>query len=116
MNAKNRAILIREEGLREQRLLVGVSPSQISEQLVRWSHRLATALNCWWGAVYVETSSDLPEEDQLQLSRTLALARSLGADVITTTESDVVQGLLRTALQRGVTQIIVGKPVGEGYR
>jgi two-component system sensor histidine kinase KdpD len=116
MNAKNRAILIREEGLREQRLLVGVSPSQISEQLVRWTHRLASALNCWWGAVYVETSSVLPEEDQLQLSRTLALARSLGAEVITTTETDIVQGLLGTALHRGATQIIIGKPVGTSHR
>jgi two-component system sensor histidine kinase KdpD len=66
--------------------------------------------------VYVETSTNVPEQEQLQLSRTLALARSLGAEVITTTESDVVQGLLRTALQRSVTQVIVGKQVGAGYR
>src|SRR5580698_7960769 len=116
MIEKSQMMPAQEDGKLEQRLLVGVSPSQISEQLVRWTHRFASALNCWWGVVYVDISSNLPEEDQLQLSRTLALARSLGAEVITTTESNVVQGLLRTALQRGVTQIIVGKPVGEGYR
>jgi two-component system sensor histidine kinase KdpD len=116
MIEKSQMMPAQEDGKLEQRLLVGVSPSQISEQLVHWAHRFASALNCWWGVVYVDISSNLSEEDQLQLSRTLALARSLGAEVITTTESDVVQGLLRTALQRGVTQIIVGKPVGDGYR
>jgi len=116
MSEKSQMMQVQEHSKLEQRLLLGVSPSQISEQLVRWTHRLAIALNCWWGAVYVETPSILSEEDQLQLSRALALARSLGAEVITMTGSDVEQGLLRTALQRGVTQIIIGKPVGTSYR
>jgi two-component system sensor histidine kinase KdpD len=115
VHEKSQMMPLPEQGKLEQRLLVGVSPSLTSEQLVRWTHRLARALNCWWGVVYVETTSLLPEEEQVQLSRTLALARSLGAEVITMTASDVVQGLLRTALQRGVTQIIIGKPVGVSY-
>jgi two-component system sensor histidine kinase KdpD len=116
MNEKRQTMQIEETGRQEQRLLVAVSPSQISEQLVRWTHRLALALNCWWGAVYVETSSSLSEADQLKLSRTLALARSLGAEVITMTDTDLVQGLLQTALERSVTQIIIGKPSGPSHR
>jgi two-component system, OmpR family, sensor histidine kinase KdpD len=116
VSKEDQSKLIPEPGNQEQRLLVAVSPSQISEQLVRWAHRLSLALNCWWGAVYVETSASLSEADQWQLSRTLALARSLGAEVITTTDSDLVQGLLLTALQRGVTQIIIGKRAGPSYR
>jgi two-component system, OmpR family, sensor histidine kinase KdpD len=100
----------------ERRLMVAVSPYPASEQLVRWTHRLATALNCWWCAVYVETSSSLSAEDQLRLSHTLALARAFGAEVVTTTEPDLVQGLLRTASQRGVTEIIIGKPIRASYR
>jgi two-component system sensor histidine kinase KdpD len=107
---------IQKSGEPKQRLLVAVSPSQISEQLVRRTHRLARALNCWWGAVYVEALPALPKEDQLQLSRTLALARMLGAEVLTTTDTDIVRGLLRAALQHGVTQVIIGKPVGSSYR
>jgi two-component system, OmpR family, sensor histidine kinase KdpD len=105
-----------ESGKQEQRLLVAVSASQTSEQLVRWAHRLSHALNCWWGAVYVETTSSLSESDQRLLSRTLTLARSLGAEVITMTNTDLVQGLLETALQNGVTQIIIGKSSGPSYR
>jgi hypothetical protein len=33
-----------EDGKLEQRLLVGVSPSHISEQLVRWTHRFCQRL------------------------------------------------------------------------
>jgi two-component system, OmpR family, sensor histidine kinase KdpD len=103
---------IQEHGELEQRLLVAVAPGRLSEQLVSWTHRLARSLNCPWGAVYVETSSTLPKEDQAQMSRTLALARALGAEVITTTDPDFVRGLLRTASQRNATQIIVGKSIG----
>jgi two-component system sensor histidine kinase KdpD len=105
-----------ESSKEEQRLLVAMSPSLAAEQLVRWTHRLAHTLNCPWIAVYVETSSTLSEQDQLHLSQTFALARSLGAEVITTTDSDFERGLIRTALQHGVTQIVVGKPGVAFYR
>src|ERR1700733_14383377 len=116
VNENDWTMQARGSGKKEQRLLVAVSPSQISEQLVHWAHRLASALDCCWGAVYVETPAVLSMEDQLQLSRTLALARTLGADVITTTDPDVVHGLLRTVSERGVTQIILGKPVGGSFQ
>jgi two-component system sensor histidine kinase KdpD len=116
VNEEIQTVRTQKSAEQKQRLLVAVSPSQISEQLVRRAHRLARALNCWWGAVYIETSPALREDEQLQLSRTLALARTLGADVITTTDPDVVQGLLRTASQHGVTQVMIGKPVGASYR
>jgi len=99
----------------EQRLLVAVGLGQISEQLMHWTHRLAEALNCSWDAVYIESTRDLTEEEESQLSRTLALARSLGADVITASESDFVPCLLRIASQRGATQIVVGKQVETSY-
>jgi two-component system sensor histidine kinase KdpD len=116
LNKDNQAMANQEPGRQEQRLLVAVSPSQISTQLVRWTHRLSLALNCWWVAVYVETSPNLSEADQRQLSRTLALARSLGAEVITMSDPDLVQALLHTALQTRVTQIIIGKPARTAFR
>jgi two-component system, OmpR family, sensor histidine kinase KdpD len=116
MNETGQAVQNQDPALPEQRLLVAVSPSQISEPLVRWTHRLARALNCWWCMVYVETSRALSDEEQLQLSHAFSLARTLGAEVITTTDTDIVQGLLRTALQRDVTQIIVGKTDTTSFR
>ncbi|HVM48933.1 MAG TPA: sensor histidine kinase KdpD [Candidatus Acidoferrum sp.] len=95
-----------------QRLMVAVSPSPSSASLVRWTRRLAGELQAGWFAVSVELPQPLNENQQARLSRNLALARELGAQVITTTDDDVARGLLRVAREQNVTQIVVGKPVG----
>ncbi len=94
------------------RLLVGVGPGQASEHTVRWARRLADSLNCSWLALYVETPRGLAKAEQSRVTRNLALARELGADVLTTSDNDLVRGLLRVSFQRNVTQIVVGKPSG----
>lgn len=96
------------------RLLVGISASPYSEQMVRWTRRLADGLKCKWIAAHVETSRALSEEDQARLTRNLSLAKALGAEVRSTTDDDVVRGLLRVARGQNVTQIIVGKPDRKG--
>jgi two-component system sensor histidine kinase KdpD len=92
-----------------QRLLVAVSASPTSASLVRWTRRLAGELHAAWLAVYVESTRALSDEDQTRLAKNLALARELGAEIITTTDDDVVRGILRTAREQNATQIVVGK-------
>ena len=99
------------------RLLVAVSPSPLSAKMIRWTRRLADSLNAPWTAVYVEISRPLREAEQTCLTKNLALAGELGAEVITTADEDVVRGLLRLARQHNVTQIVIGKPArGSGFR
>jgi two-component system sensor histidine kinase KdpD len=62
--------------------------------------------------VYVEVPHPLSEEDKQRLDRHLGLARSLGAQVTTTTDDDVVRALLRVARNENATQLVVGKPAG----
>src|SRR6266568_4302828 len=95
-----------------QRLLVAISPSPLSEPMARWTHRLADNLQAPWLAVYVDTGRPLAEAEETRLQQNLALARELGAEVITTTDQDIVSALLRVARQHNVTQIVVGKPAG----
>ena len=57
-------------------------------------------------------SRALSDEDQARLAKNLALARELGAEIITTTDDDVVRGILRTAREQNATQIVAGKPAG----
>ncbi|HTL55798.1 MAG TPA: sensor histidine kinase KdpD [Candidatus Limnocylindrales bacterium] len=95
-----------------QRLLVAVSASPTSASLVRWTRRLAGELQAPWLAAYVELPRPLNAGEQTRLSRHLALARELGAQVITTTDDNVARGLLRIAREQNATQIVVGKPVG----
>jgi len=96
------------------RLLVAVGPSPFAESLVRWTRRLADGLGCSWIAAHVVTSRVLHDSEEERLTRYLALARELGAEVRTTTDEDVVRGLLRIARAQNVTQIVVGKPAGFG--
>jgi len=97
------------------RLLVAVSASPLSESLIRWTRRMADSLKCPWLAVHVENSRPLNESAQSRLERNLALARTLGAEVIATADEDLVRGLLRTAHQHNASQIVVGKPAGAGW-
>ena len=95
-----------------QCLLVGLSPSPLSESMARWTRRMSDSLQAPWIAVYVDTGGTLSEADQARLQKNLTLARELGAEVITTGDQDVVTALLRVARQHNVTQIVVGKPAG----
>jgi two-component system sensor histidine kinase KdpD len=95
-----------------QRLLVAVSSSPTSAALLRWTRRLAGELHAPWLAVYVEPPSALADEDQNRLAKHLALARELGAQVLTTSDDDLVRGLLRVAREQNATQLVVGKPAG----
>lgn len=93
-----------------ERLMVAVSVSPLSERLVRWTRRMAYNLEAPWLAVYVETAGAPSAEEQAQLARSLALARELGGEVVTTADPDPVEALLHVARQRNVTQVVVGKP------
>lgn len=99
-----------------ERLMVAVGPGPFSERLIRWTRRMAYNLEAPWLAVHIETSRPLPPEAQETLARNLTLARSLGAEVITSTSEDVVEGLLRVARRRNVSQIVAGKPMHPRWR
>jgi len=94
------------------RLLVAVSASPYSERLIRYTRRLAASMEASWIVANIERSRGLSEKEQTRLNRYLALARQLGAEVISTPGTDVGEALLRIAHQHNVTQIVIGKPLG----
>lgn len=94
-----------------ERLLVAVGPSPYSERLVRWTRRMATSAHSSWIAVSVDLGTQLNAEDKTRLDRNLSLARSLGAEVLLTTGTNIVDTLLRIAREQNVSQIVVGKPL-----
>lgn len=91
-----------------ERPMVAVGASPYSERLIRWTRRVAAALDTPWVAVYVETSRPLGEEEKARLTRNLSLARQLGAEVVMTAGEDVAGALLAAAREHNVTQIIIG--------
>ena len=94
------------------RLLVAVSASPYSERLIRYTRRLASSMEASWMVANIEGPRPLSQDEQTRLTRYIALARQLGAEVITTPGRDVAEALLRVARQNNVTQIIMGKPLG----
>ena len=93
-----------------ERPMVAVNDSALSERLIRHTRRLASNLESPWLAVHVETAAPRGDREHAGIERNLALARELGAEVITTTDHDIAHGLLRVAQQHNVSQIVVGKP------
>ncbi len=97
------------------RLLVAVSASPYSERLIRYTRRLASSMEATWIVANIEGPRQLSSEEQARLTRYLALARQLGAEVITTPGRDIAETLLRIARQNNVTQIVMGKPLGSPW-
>ena len=91
------------------RFVLGITASPHAIQLIRWTRRIAFTMQANWIAVFVEEAKALTEPEKDQLARNFALARELGAEIITTADEDVGAALLRVAREQNATQIIVGR-------
>lgn len=99
-----------------ERLMVAVGTSPFSEQLIRWTRRMAYNLSASWLGVYVETPQDINAEAQSRLRQNFDLVKELGGEIVTVTGGNIAESLLRIAHQRNVTQIVVGKPRRPAHR
>jgi two-component system sensor histidine kinase KdpD len=101
-----------------ERLLVLVSPSGLSERLVRTARRLADELDSEWSALYVEAPGHatlLPERRE-HVAHILRLAEDLGAAVVTLPGTSVAETALTYARQHNITKIIAGRPLRPRWR
>jgi len=94
-----------------EHLLVSVSPGPLSERLVRTSRRQADRMGARLTAIYVETPAHhhLSREGQEQLTRTMELARKLGAETVTLFGFNIASTVIDYARRHNITRIIVGK-------
>ncbi len=101
-----------------ERVLVCVSPSPLSERLVRSTKRLAGSIHAEWHAVHVETpdSGRLRDADRDRIAATLRLAEELGGRARTIHGEDVAKALVDYAREQNVTKIVVGKPLRSRWR
>ncbi|MEI6806767.1 MAG: ATP-binding protein, partial [Myxococcaceae bacterium] len=99
-----------------ERLMVAVDHRRQIQDVIRSTRRLAFNLEGPWLAVHIDTGRLLSPKDQLQLISNLELARSLGGEVITLSDTRVPEALIRVARQRNVTQIVLGKSKKHWFR
>lgn len=93
-----------------ERLLVAFSHSPYSQNIIRATRRMAFNLEAPWIALYINNQPFLSNEDQDQLDKNIALAKELGAEFITIQDFNIVEAIKRVAIQRNVSQIILGRP------
>ena len=93
-----------------ERLLACIGADDISEQLVRRTSRLATALNASWIAVHLERAdAPLDAARAAKTAAILRLAEQLGAEVTQLNDRDFSAGIIRLARKENVTQIVIGR-------
>jgi two-component system sensor histidine kinase KdpD len=100
-----------------ERLLACISPSPLSERLIRSARRLATELKAEWLTVYVETPqlAAISPEKRDRVAGILRQAEELGARtyIIGSRGSvlDVARTILDFARKNNVSKIMLGKPL-----
>lgn len=94
------------------RIMVCVSASPFSAQLIRAARRLAAGQQAEWLAVHVETARRFPVGDaELDMvARNMRLAEELGAQTLSTTADNLAAEILEIARTYNVTAIVIGKP------
>ncbi|MBP2655627.1 MAG: osmosensitive channel signal transduction histidine kinase [Firmicutes bacterium] len=94
------------------RVMVCVSASPFSAQLIRAARRLATGLQAEWLAVHIETARRFPmgDAERDRVARNMRLADELGAKTLSTTSNNLVDEILDVARSHNVTAIVIGKP------
>lgn len=93
-----------------EKFLVAVGQSPHSQKLIRTARRLASNVNAPWIALNVETGAAFNESESKQLDKNLTLASQLGAEVITVNNPSVIDGIKVVSREKGVTQVIIGRP------
>jgi len=91
-------------------LMVLIGPSQQSVKLIRWAKNLSYTMGSSLLALYVESPKRLTLVQKEHLTKNINLAKQLGAEFVTTSDIDLVKGILRVAHKENITHIIVGKP------
>lgn len=97
-----------------ERVMVCISPSISAKKLIRRGARIAKRYKCEWivasvNCTHFAAPKMTPKQEEM-LEGHYKLARQLGAEVITLTGKSVSGELTRFALERHITQIIIGHP------
>ncbi|MFA6849815.1 MAG: universal stress protein, partial [Selenomonadaceae bacterium] len=95
------------------RVMVCLSGSPFSAQLIRAANRLATGLRSELLAVHIEAEKmDFPMGDKERdcLAQNMRLAEDLGAKTLTVVGANIVDEMLLVARKQNITAIVVGKP------
>jgi two-component system sensor histidine kinase KdpD len=101
--------------LAEESVLAALSSNpDRGEALLRKAIRIAAQLSTQCYAVYVQTTAESPTRidsaRQRQLQKTMKLAKSLGAEVITIQSDDIASALINFTARNHIKHVVFGRP------
>ncbi len=97
-----------------ERVMVCLSTRPGTERLLRVGSRIAGRLSSNWYAVHVTKPDDKGHGDPEgyhRLEEYLRMARDLGAQVVSLTDRNVSDALIRFAQQESISHVVFGQPV-----
>jgi two-component system sensor histidine kinase KdpD len=95
------------------RVMVCVSTSPFSAQLIRAAHRLAAGTQAELIAVHIEAPArrfPLGDKERDRVTRNMRLAEDLGAKTLTIVGESLAQEIIAVARAQNVSAIVIGKP------
>ncbi|HOX11259.1 MAG TPA: DUF4118 domain-containing protein [Spirochaetia bacterium] len=95
-----------ESGLGDH-FLVAVTGSRNSEYLIRWTDAAARRQGAAWTVLHVHDPEC--DEDPAGVERNLALARTLGAEILSAVDRDVASCIVRHARVKDAGTLVIGK-------
>lgn len=101
--------------LRPERFMACISTNhKTAKIIIRKTARLASYYRSTWIVLYVQTDQESGNKIKLDLQRhlinNLKLATELGAEVIKVKSDRITQAIIRTAEEKEITTICIGKP------
>jgi len=97
-------------GLTQQNIIaVGIGSSPNSAHLARWTKEKAGSLGASWVAIHVDDGSKMERADRERLASNLEIAKSLGAEILTLVNDDVVSGIIGAAIDAGAAMLVIGR-------
>lgn len=96
-----------------ERVMVCVSASPFSAQLIRSARRLARGLQAELLAVHIEIPRKLAlsDKERDRIFRNMRLSEELGAQTLSVAGNDLTEEILSVAREHNVTHLVVGKPL-----
>ncbi|MEG0361442.1 MAG: DUF4118 domain-containing protein [Longicatena sp.] len=107
----NKIASITTKGFTKEHIMLCLSPSPSNAKVIRTASRLAKAFHGEFTALYVETpnSEKLSEEENHRLESNIALARSLGATIMSIFGENIAEAISEFAKISSISKIVIGR-------
>lgn len=108
-------ITAKETTWRHERLLACISSnSEMAQNIIRKTARLASYYNSQWYVLYVQTPREamdkIPLAAQRHLINNFKNATELGAEVLQIKHEKIAKAIMETVIEKKITTVCIGKP------